>query len=121
MHSIFVHDQLRNELITEEEELFLGRLVEIGNRAGGRPDLLVAVTASPDLLYERIANRARPGEEHYSREYVERLARSYDDWLGTHPTSLILVDSGARDIRDPHTVNDLAVEVAEALIGVGAP
>ncbi|HKT83199.1 MAG TPA: deoxynucleoside kinase [Solirubrobacterales bacterium] len=111
MHAIFVRDQLRNRLITEQEELLLRQLVEIGDRAGGRPDLLVAVAASPEVLYERITNRARPGEEHYSREYIERLARSYDDWLRAWPSSLIEIDSETRDIRERTTIDDLAAEI----------
>jgi len=114
MHAIFVRDQLRNGLMTDEEELLLRQLVEIGDRAGGRPDLLVAVAASPDVLYERIASRARPGEEHYSREYIERLARSYNDWLRDWPTSLIRVDSETRDIREQITIDDLAAEIEKS-------
>jgi deoxyadenosine/deoxycytidine kinase len=112
MHAIFVRDQLRNGLITEEEELLLRQLVDIGDRAGGRPDLLVAVVASPGVLYERIAGRARPGEEHYSLEYIERLAGSYDKWLDAWPGCLIRVNSEVRDVRERTTVQDLAAEIA---------
>jgi deoxyadenosine/deoxycytidine kinase len=121
MYGIFVRDQMRNKLISEEEEALLRQLVEIGDRAGARPDLLIAVTAPPDLLYGRISSRARPGEEHYSLEYIERLAGSYDSWLSSCPVPFIGIDSGTRDIRDPPTVKDFAALVEEELSGLARP
>lgn len=120
MYGIFVRDQMRNGLISEEEGDLLRQLVEIGDRAGARPDLLISVTAPPDLLYERIASRARPGEEHYSLEYIERLTGSYDSWLNACPVPLIRVDSGIRDVRDQQTVQDLSALVLKELSEVAA-
>jgi deoxyguanosine kinase len=115
MHAIFVCDQLCNRMIDEEEEMLLRKVVEIGDQAEGRPDLLVLVTASPEVLYERIGNRARPGEEHYSLDYIERLAQAYDDWLDRWSQPLIRVESGSRDLREAAEIGDLVSEVKAAL------
>ena len=46
-----------------------------------KPDLIVYLKASPEVLVERIASRGRPSEQGISIDYLARLNRAYDDWI----------------------------------------
>jgi len=46
-----------------------------------KPDLIIYLKASPDVLMERIARRGRASEQSISRDYIARLNRAYDDWM----------------------------------------
>ena len=46
-----------------------------------KPDLIIYLKASPDVLMERIARRGRASEKSISRDYIARLNQAYDDWM----------------------------------------
>ena len=46
-----------------------------------RPDLVIYLKASPDILMERIGRRGRASEKNISRDYIVSLNRAYDDWM----------------------------------------
>ncbi len=46
-----------------------------------KPDLIIYLKASPDVLMERIARRGRASERSISRDYIARLNQAYDDWM----------------------------------------
>jgi deoxyadenosine/deoxycytidine kinase len=46
-----------------------------------RPDLIIYLKASPDVLMERIARRGRASEKSIAKEYIARLNAAYDDWM----------------------------------------
>ena len=46
-----------------------------------KPDLIVYLKASPEVLMERIARRGRASEQSISRDYIARLNGAYDDWM----------------------------------------
>ena len=46
-----------------------------------KPDLIIYLKASPDVLMERIARRGRASEQSISRDYIARLNRAYDGWM----------------------------------------
>ena len=46
-----------------------------------KPDLIVYLKASPEVLMERIARRGRASEKSISRDYIARLNQAYDDWM----------------------------------------
>jgi deoxyadenosine/deoxycytidine kinase len=46
-----------------------------------KPDLVIYLKASPDVLLERIGRRGRPSEQNIGREYIVSLNRAYDDWM----------------------------------------
>src|SRR4051794_25297576 len=61
MHGIFVLDQLRNGMLCADEAALLESVVGLGERLGGVPDLLVALTAPTTTLLQRIRSRGREG------------------------------------------------------------
>jgi deoxyadenosine/deoxycytidine kinase len=46
-----------------------------------RPDLIIYLRASPEVLMERIARRGRDSEKSIGIEYISSLNRAYDDWM----------------------------------------
>jgi deoxyadenosine/deoxycytidine kinase len=46
-----------------------------------KPDLIIYLKASPEVLMERIARRGRASEKSIQREYIARLNHAYDDWM----------------------------------------
>src|SRR6266536_6662799 len=46
-----------------------------------KPDLVIYLKASPEVLLERIARRGRASEQSISRDYIVSLSHAYDDWM----------------------------------------
>jgi deoxyadenosine/deoxycytidine kinase len=46
-----------------------------------KPDLIVYLKASPEVLMERIARRGRASEKSIGIDYIGRLNGAYDDWM----------------------------------------
>ena len=46
-----------------------------------KPDLVIYLRASPEVLMERIAKRGRPSEMAVTIDYIGRLNRAYEDWM----------------------------------------
>ena len=46
-----------------------------------KPDLVVYLKASPEVLMERIARRGRASEQSIGIDYIARLNGAYDDWM----------------------------------------
>ncbi|MEJ5240053.1 MAG: deoxynucleoside kinase [Anaerolineales bacterium] len=62
-----------------------------------RPDLIVYLRASTDVLMQRIALRDRPYERNMEREYIDLLNRAYEEFFA-HPyddTPVLTIDTNA--------------------------
>ena len=46
-----------------------------------KPDLIIYLKASPDVLMERIARRGRASEKSIAKSYIGRLNDAYEDWM----------------------------------------
>jgi deoxyadenosine/deoxycytidine kinase len=46
-----------------------------------KPDLIIYLKASPDVLMDRIARRGRTSEKSIGRDYIARLNGAYEDWM----------------------------------------
>ena len=46
-----------------------------------KPDLVLYLRASPQVLLERIARRGRPSEQNIGLDYIARLNHAYEDWM----------------------------------------
>ena len=83
---IFAYLNLDNEELKLYERYFERLAAELP-----RPELVIYLQASPDVLRERIEKKAAPGESHISREYVEEVARAYDHFFFRYASSDLLV------------------------------
>lgn len=46
-----------------------------------KPDLIIYLKASPEVLMQRIARRGRASEQGIGIDYIRRLNDAYDDWM----------------------------------------
>lgn len=46
-----------------------------------KPDLILYLKASPQVLMDRIARRGRPSEQNIGIDYISRLNHAYEDWM----------------------------------------
>ena len=46
-----------------------------------KPDMILYLKASPEILMQRIARRGRASEQGIGIDYITRLNRAYDDWM----------------------------------------
>jgi len=69
-----------------------------------RPDLVIYLQASTDVLLSRIENRGVTFEQHISREYLESLNEVYSEFfLYYDGAPLLIVNAGAIDLVDGDT------------------
>src|SRR6202040_4291375 len=66
---IFAYLNLDNEELKLYERYFERFAAELA-----RPELVIYLQASPEVLRERIEKKAAPGESHISQEYIEEIA-----------------------------------------------
>jgi deoxyadenosine/deoxycytidine kinase len=79
---IFAKDQIFATINLAEEELALYRtIVPLLEARLVRPDLVVYLQATTDVLLERIKRRGRDFERDISREYLETLSEAYNHYF----------------------------------------
>jgi deoxyadenosine/deoxycytidine kinase len=89
---LFEKDKIFAYLNLDNEELKLyERYCERMAAGLRRPELVIYLQASPEVLRERIEKKAAPGESHIAREYVEEVARAYDHFFFRYASSDLLV------------------------------
>jgi deoxyadenosine/deoxycytidine kinase len=57
------------------------------------PDLLIYLRAQVPTLVRQIQNRGREYENTIRIEYLERLNRHYEDWIGRYPHEKLIIDT----------------------------
>lgn len=55
---------------------------------GVLPDMVLYLRASPDVVWERVASRARPEEAMMRREYLDAVCLSYDSFFSRPPVGM---------------------------------
>ena len=83
---IFAYLNLDNEELKLYERYFERFAAELP-----RPQLVIYLQATPEVLRERIEKKAAPGESRISQEYVEEIARAYDHFFFRYASSDLLV------------------------------
>lgn len=89
---------IQDRTIYEDSEIFAKTLLEQGSMTKvdyenytalfevlasflRKPDLILYLKASPEVLLERISRRGRPSEQGIGDDYITRLNNAYDDWM----------------------------------------
>jgi len=83
---IFAYLNLDNEELKLYERYFARYAAELR-----MPELVIYLQATPEVLRERIAKKAAPGESRISREYIEGVVRAYEHFFFRYSTSNLLV------------------------------
>jgi len=96
---LFQKDRIFASLNLSERELALyERLVGWLELEVMKPDIVVYLQASPDVLMERIARRARPYEKEMERDYIRHLNEAYNHFFFHYTEApLLVVNTNAID------------------------
>jgi deoxyguanosine kinase len=97
---IFAKDQIFATINLSEEELGLYRtIVPLLEARLAKPELVVYLQATVDVLLERIKRRGRPFEREISREYLETLSEAYNHFFFHYEeTPLLIVNTNEMDL-----------------------
>lgn len=89
---LFAKDQIFATINLGEEELALYRtIVPLLEARLVRPDLVVYLQATTDVLLERIKRRGRSFERDISREYLETLSEAYNHYFFHYDDTPLLI------------------------------
>ncbi len=85
-----------------------------------RPDVVVYLQASTDILMERIALRGRPFEKGLSRKYLQALNEAYEyHFFHYRETPLLVIKTTRIDfVRNEADLDDLVMRIMEMRAGV---
>ncbi|MCL5035193.1 MAG: deoxynucleoside kinase [Bacteroidetes bacterium] len=134
---------IQDRSIYEDVEIFARNLHEMGNMDARDyenyrelfgimigylkpPDLLIYLRANIDTLLKQIKLRGRSYEQGISREYLERLNASYEDWIqrydsvmqrsGSDTGKLLVIESDEIDfVNNGDHLNDIIEKVEMVL------
>jgi deoxyadenosine/deoxycytidine kinase len=97
---IFAKDQIFATLNLGEAELALYRsIVPLLEARLNRPDLVIYLQATTDVLLDRIKRRGRSFEKDISREYLETLTDAYNHFFFHYTdTPLLIVNTNEMDL-----------------------
>ena len=98
----------RNNLKTEERRLF-SRLFDVLNNSFPKPDLLVYLHRSVDILRENIDKRGRSYEKDITNDYLQKIQNTYFEFFRTEMSiPILIVDIERADfLNDDTTYNKL--------------
>lgn len=83
-----------------------------------RPDLVIYLRASTDVLMQRIALRDRPYERNMERGYIDQLNRTYDVFFSDpdYQTPVMTLDTDELDyVRNPEDLKRVGNRLRQAL------
>ena len=97
---IFAKDQIFATINLSEEELALYRtIVPLLEARLVKPELVVYLQATVEVLLERIKRRGRTFEREISREYLETLSEAYNHFFFHYEdTPLLIVNTNEMDL-----------------------
>ena len=117
----FAKDELFAWLNLKDDELAMyGRVHSALGEKIRRPDLLVYLTASHDVVMQRIALRDRPYERDMDPNYIKQLAAAYEEWLSNLSSQIdmpvLKIDVSELDfISRPEDLNFVAEKIETTL------
>lgn len=117
---LFARDRIFAYLNLNEDELLLyEHIYEFLDEAIPKPDLVVYLQASTDILMERIKRRGRDYEKRISQEYVRELNERYNSFFFHYSqTPLLVVNTDNLDfIHDERDLMELAGKIQRMKAG----
>jgi deoxyguanosine kinase len=111
---IFAHINL-----TDDELALYNRIASELEAKLVKPDLVIYLQASSDVLFERIQHRGRRYERTISRDYLEVLNDAFNFFFFNYSeTPLLVVNTDALDfVGDENQFRDLVRRIAEPIRG----
>lgn len=110
---VFAKDRIFAYINLNDDELMLyERLVKILEKDIAKPDTVIYLQASTDILMERIRRRGRPFEKNMPRDYIETLNRAYNHFFFHYEeTPLVIVNTDSLDLPRSDTHTEKLIEV----------
>ena len=96
---IFAKDKIFAYLNLEDRELFLyEKIVKLMERDIPKPDLVIYLKSSPDLLMKNIKKRDRPFEREMKYDYIDSLNKAYNNFFNLYnETPLLIINAPSMD------------------------
>ena len=113
---MFAKDRIFANITLDDNELALyKRLADLLEREVPKPDVVVYLQASVDVLMERIRRRGRRFERDMSRDYILALTEAYNHFFFHYKdTPLIIVNTNEIDfVENTADFDELAREIEE--------
>lgn len=113
---MFAKDRIFANITLDDNELALyKRLADLLEREVPKPDVVVYLQASVDVLMERIRKRGRRFERDMSRDYILALSEAYNHFFFHYKdTPLIVVNTNDIDfVENTADFEELAREIEE--------
>jgi len=113
---LFAKDRIFANITLDDNELALyKRLADLLERDVPKPDTVVYLQASDEVLMERIRRRGRAFERDMSRDYIETLNEAYNYFFFHYTdTPLIVVNTNDIDfVKNKADFEELAKEIEE--------
>ncbi len=113
---LFAKDRIFASMnLTEEEMDLYGNIYSLLDARLPKPDLVIFLQATPDVLMERIAERGSSIEEPIQFEYVEALSQAYSQYFFQYNESPLLVVncSGIDFVNNPTDYDIIKKEIYE--------
>jgi len=106
---LFAKDRIFASLTLDPNELALyDRIYELLGPRVVKPDLVVYLQARTDVLLSRIRKRGRDFERHVESQYLEALARAYNEFFFHYDeTPLLVVNASDVDLGAAEDVDSL--------------
>jgi deoxyguanosine kinase len=117
---IFARDSIFAHVNLSDDELVLyDRIASELRHKTVKPDLLIYLQASSDVLFERIRLRGKALEKSISRDYLNVLNEGFNHFFFNYSeTPLLVVNTDAMDfVNDEKQFQDLVARISEPVIG----
>lgn len=111
---LFARDRIFAYLNLDDTELAMyEKIYRMVEPTVPRPDLVVYLQASAEILRERIRRRSRPAERHLEPRYLEELVQAYNSYFFHYADSpLLVVNTTDVDfVSNPDDYADLLREI----------
>jgi len=83
-----------------------------------RPDLILYLRASTEILMQRIAFRDRPYERNMEKDYIQQLNMAYESFFGDHHQGAVVlaIDTDTLDyVRNPESLKFVENRIRQTL------
>jgi deoxyguanosine kinase len=113
---LFAKDRIFANITLDDNELALyKRLADLLEREVPKPDIVVYLQASVDVIMDRIRRRGRAFERDMSRDYIDTLTEAYNYFFFHYrDTPLIVVNTNDVDfVENTADFEELAREIEE--------
>ncbi|MFQ5511815.1 MAG: deoxynucleoside kinase [Candidatus Krumholzibacteriia bacterium] len=118
---IFARDRIFANVNLSDDELGLyNRIASELERKLVRPDVVIYLQASSDVLYDRIQMRGKPVERSISKDYLETLNQAFNHFFFNYEeTPLLVVNTDSMDfVNNERHFHDLVGRITEPVKGI---